>query len=145
MLDLVWYAMFSDGKIIPQFDDVNTQTGEHRFQEVLDHDQPLVSFHLVNLKTKKMYRVDLKTGSFYFHSLSGPLFVPEDEAVGNPNNKYRLIHFRRVTQTIKQCVNGLSSELDNIQYMLGYQYTDESGKNHKRIVQISPNDEIKFS
>lgn len=149
-LDLAWSAYFSDGSHIFQFDDAD-QTVEHRFAEVLDKNktEDLIEFHLTNLRTLQNYRIDLIHGRIIVEP--GETLVKstridkraEQEVSGNSQYKYRLIYFRRVTRQISWQGAELSPKgSPHIIYFLGYQYTDESGKNHKRIMQITKDDEV---
>lgn len=141
-LAFVWQALLTDGTIINQFEDAE-QTKEHLFREVLDRQDDLKLFTLINVKTQRIYRLDLELGRFHFMSL-GFIINPEQDMVGGSSkNKYRLIYFRRVEKSFSY---GGARKIDDfsspIKFFLGYQYTDEEGKNVKHISQITENDEI---
>ena len=136
-LDLVWTAKFEDGHLIRQFED-DTQTVEHRFQEVLDYPTRPVLFQLVNVRTGKTYQVDLVNGRFQIFG-NTVCVPPEAEVQGDPAQNYRLIYFRRVTRSM-----GAEESVDR-QYFLGYQYTTAEEKNVKRMIQITKDDELYFT
>ncbi len=146
-LDLVWTAQFSDS-IVQQFDNVETQEGEHRFKEVLERQDKLVNFSLFNQKSWRAYEVDLVNGRIYIRTLKAELksaefTPPESEVSGDKKYEYRLIYFRRVTQQMTW--NGKTTSdkgITDIQYFLGFQYTNEKEENVKRLLQISKDDEV---
>lgn len=141
-LDFVWDARFEDGSCIHQFDDVE-QTKEHLFKEIQEKEKTsrLVAFCLVGKADSNYYCVDLVNGTFYVEPFSSGVlstqFKAEPEVSGNPEIDYRLIYFRRVTRHLALKDGSLHSAGGvDVQYFLGYQYTDSEGKNHKRIMQI---------
>lgn len=144
MLDLVWIAWFADGFPIEQFDGAG-QTKEHAFREIQEKAAkvPLVSFELVNLRSHIRYIADIIRGHVIITPKNLIGAEPENEVSGDSSNKYRLIHFRRVTHEFQQGKpNEGSSNPSNIDYFLGYQWTDSDGKNHKRLMQITKDDEV---
>lgn len=148
-LALVWTAIFDDGKVIYQFDDVE-QKLEHRFKEVIDYQNKawLICLKLTNLRTHRDYAADLVNGKFHIHnSLVSPkmfpISTPEKEVGGTKKYKYRWILFRRVTQQMTWDGKAVSDKgITDIQYFLGFQYTNEKGENVKRLLQISRHDEV---
>ena len=145
-LELVWSASFTDG-VIKQFDDPDEQeTGEHLFKEVLDRKDNLMQFSLLNLKSHRVYEVDLLNGRIKIHGCEGNDTKPEIEVAGNPKYKYRLIYFRRVTHEMKWRGKNINpGEPTDIQYFLGFQYTNEKDENVRRLLQISKDDEVYFA
>ena len=137
MLELTWIAEFEDGSKLNQFDD-DEQKIEHSFKEVLDRKNTLTRFSVQNRHTKLVYTLSLVSGIFGITSPAiNNLLLDVDEDLKNDTLvRYRLIYFRRVTRNF-----GLDlTELGNasIVYFLGYQYTDEQNKNHKRLMKIHP-------
>jgi hypothetical protein len=155
MLDLVWSAYFgNNGEVIHQFDDVE-QTKEHTFKEVQDRNKQsaLKMFTLFNKNTGVSYWVDLTGGRVIIEAaISGIkassfwLRAVDDEVAGNTEHKYRLIYFRRVTHsfTLGQVAEQTSTPT-NIDYFLGFQYTTADGKNVKRVIQITKDDDVFMS
>ncbi len=143
-LDLVWAAKLENVEGINQFDDVDHQeTGEHRFQEVLDRSDELIQFALLNLKTQRVYAVDLLRGRIHMYKNRTYTSPAESEVYGDRKYKYRLIYFRRVTQQMTWDGKAVSDKgITDIQYFLGFQYTNEKGENVKRLLQISKDDEV---
>ncbi len=140
-LTLVWMAYFQGGKLLYQFED-EEQTKEHLFKEVLDRQDDLKLFSLINTKSNRIYQIDLENGRFRFFA---PGFVasPEDVVEGSTENKYRLIHFRRIEKSFAYGATSTIEELStSIKYFLGYQYTTTEGKNIKHMAQITDNDEV---
>jgi len=140
MLGLIWQAYLKDGKIIKQFDD-DAQTQEHKFQEVLDHQDNLAVFNLINVNSGRVYQVNLEHGRFHIFS-PGFIDAPEAEVAGNAAQRYRLINFRRVTQNMSWNGKSMNNDSSSILYFLGYQYTTAEGKNVKQLLQINDRDEI---
>ena len=138
-LALVWMAQFRDGTILYQYTD-EEQTKEHLFREVLDKQDTLKLFSLINVRTNRVYRVDLEYGRFHFFA-PGFVAVPEDVVDSVSANPCRLIHFRRVQKNF--CLENKIQELStSIKYFLVYQYNTPDGKNVKHIAQITENDEV---
>jgi hypothetical protein len=134
MLDLTWTAEFRDLTSINQFDD-EEQKIEHSFKEVLDKKDNLVRFSLQNRHTKLIYVLNLETGIFGITSpVIKNILLDTDEDMKNDTERYRLIYFRRVTRTFGLDLTEIGNA--NIVYFLGYQFTDEHNKNHKRLMKI---------
>lgn len=141
MLDLVWSAYFKNGQILRQFDD-EEQTQEHLFKEVQYLGDQLTVFTLINKKTQRIYQVNLEHGRIHIFN-PGFVISPEAEVQGNSAQSYRLIYFRRVTQNMAwNSQSGAALSTPDIQYFLGYQHTTEDGKNVKRMIQITKDDEV---
>lgn len=151
-LDLTWSAHFKDGTAIHQFDDVE-QTKEHRFGEVQEKEQtcPLEKFLLFNSKTNTSYWVDLERGRIFIEPAKCGVKAThiwtrfkEKETEGDTTQKYRLINFRRVTCSLSW--NPLKGETESkptgIAYFVGFQYTTQDGRNIKKMLQISQDDEV---
>lgn len=136
MLDLIWKASFkideSASYMICQYNEKGKETP---FKEVLDNQENLEWFALLNQRTKHVYYVDLKSGSISIGKKGKSLLKPRADMLRNSNYKYRLIYFREVSRTF----DAKLSEINNptIIYFVGFQYTDENGKNHKRLMKIN--------
>lgn len=148
-LDLVWSAHFADGTCIHQFDDTE-QTVEHKFQEVQAKEKavPLSRFLLFNVRTGTSYWADLERGRIIVEPIETGVKAcpasrqePEPEVAGDPNQRYRLIYFRRVQRTFEQSGTQIAETSCMVTYFLGYQHTVD-GKNVKRIVNITKADEV---
>ena len=145
MLNLIWSATLKDGTYIKQFDD-EQQTKEHLFKEVQERLSEVAQFTLLNIKSGRVYEVDLLYGRIsIYDSLRGDDMLSEPETKGTVDHQYRLIYFRRVTHEMSIFTNGQTvQELKPPIYFLGYQYTTRDDKNVKRLVQISDDDQIHF-
>ncbi|KKM93002.1 hypothetical protein LCGC14_1212830 [marine sediment metagenome] len=149
-LDLVWSAHFEDSTCIAQYDDAE-QVKEHLFREVQDKQKEsrLSTFSLSNCKTGTNYQVDLLGGRILIRPskcLVRSYSQPELEVQGSAKYEYRLIYFRRVTHEMKWDGKKISEQgQKDIQYFLGFQYTNEKNENVKRLLQISKNDEVYFA
>jgi hypothetical protein len=135
MLDLFWQADFNDETTIVQFEDAE-QKVEHSFKEVLEKKDDLKNFSLHNRHTGLIYSLCLKTGIFGITSplFSNELLDPDEDMKNDTKQRYRLIYFRRVTRNFNSDFKEISDA--NIVYFLGYQFTDEHNKNHKRLMKI---------
>jgi hypothetical protein len=135
MLDLIWTAWFEDGTTIQQFTD-EEQKIEHSFKEVLDKKDSLTVFSLQNRHTKLIYILNLKTGIFGITSpvIKNDILDTDEDMKNDTEQKYRLIYFRRVSRTFGLDLTEIGDA--NIVYFLGYQFTDEHNKNHKRLMKI---------
>lgn len=141
-LDLVWMAVFNDGKIVYQFDD-EEQTQEHPFREVLDRQDDLQVFNLVNRNTGTVYQVNLERGRIHIFKPGTFVTKPEAEVEGNADSRYRLVYFRRVTQELSWNPSaGAAEGPTSVVYFLGFQSTAPDGKTVRRVLQIMPNDEV---
>jgi len=146
-LDLTWVARFKNGEILRQFDD-EEQTQEHLFKEILEQVNDLQGFQLINERTRVLYSVDLMNGRLRIAPPIGAVSNtltqhPEIEVSGTTKYNYRLIYFRRVTRTMTWAGERASDQgVQDIQYFLGFQYTNEKGENVKRLLQITKDDEV---
>jgi len=140
-LGLIWVAKFSDDKTLRQFDDAE-QTQEHLFRELQEYPAKLLIFQLENMRTQRIYQVDLEAGKIMQFSSPSLYTAPEAEVQGDKTRDYRLIYFRRITETVEWAGGGVKPAGKNVAYFVGFQYTDSEGKNVKRLVQISEQDEI---
>ena len=135
MLDLIWKASFKiDESASYEICQYNEKGKETLFKEVLDNQENLEWFALLNQRTKNVYYVDLREGSISIGKEGKSLLKPRVDMLRKENYKYRLIYFREVQRdfdaTMKQTGN------TKIIYFLGFQYTDKSGHNNKRIMKI---------
>ena len=124
------------------------ETREHLFKEVLERANDLHIFQLLNRRTRVLYSVDLVNGQLRIAPPieavpRGVTHDPELEVRGTDKYAYRLIYFRRVTRTMTWAGKETSDQgVHDIQYFLGFQYTNEKGENVKRLLQIAKNDEV---
>ena len=137
MLDLVWHGYFNDGRVINQYEHDGK---ENRFQEVLDNQDKLTSFVLRHVQYNIIYVVDLVNGCIFLGQYLGdeqPFNTIEARAdmLRKEQYQYRLIYFREVERTFNS--NLQEAQKERIIYFVGFQYTDENRKNHKRIMKIS--------
>jgi len=142
MLDFAWFALYDNGDILQQFKDLKTQEDEILFQKILDRLDTPHHFTLVNVHSNKVYSVDLQMGKISIYE-TAQKSKPEKETRGEEKYDYRLIYFRRVTQEMTWDGKNLGKpQQKDIQYFLGFQYTNEKGENVKRLMQISKDDEV---
>ena len=141
-LELVWTAKFNDGKVIRQFDDTE-QTSEHLFKELQEYPAKLCIFQLENIHTNRIYQADLEAGKITIFPSPAVYMTPEAEAQGDTTQTYRLIYFRRVRHKVEYAGGNLKDGgIESIYYFIGFQYTDATGQNVKRMIQISDQDEV---
>jgi len=150
MLDLIWAAEFKNRDVIHQYDNDDQTKTEHLFREVLDRRDDLKRFSLLNIRTNAVYTVDLINGRLRIWSPTNKKAVvyspPEIEVQGSKKYTYRLIYFRRVTQTMTWAGKNIGvGEPSSILYFLGFQYTNEKGENVKKMIQINKDDEVYIS
>lgn len=130
--DLVWSAHFADATTINQYNEDDT---ENKFQEVLDRQDHLIGFSLLNTKTMTHYVVDIKRGCIFSGIGNGQSFLqPREDMIRKEEYSYRLIYFREVERTFGNSLQEI--EPPKVLYFLGYQYTDSNGKNHKHVMKI---------
>ena len=142
MLTLPWTARFKDGNVIHQYDQVNNKSTvptelvhkENLFQEVLDRQDDLVLFFLVNQKNKEVFLVDLINGCISKTIENSEMLYPRADMLRKDQYEYRLIYFREVCKKFGTNMKQIGT--DTIVYFVGFQYTDENGKNHKRMIKI---------
>jgi len=132
--DLIWSAHFADATVLNQYNDDGT---ENKFQEVLDRQDHLIGFALLNTRTLNHYTVDLKKGCVFSGIGNGqPFLQPREDMLRKESHPYRLIYFREVERTFGSTLQEI--EPPKVLYFLGYQYTDAEEKNHKYIMKIHP-------
>lgn len=124
-LDFYWAAYFKDGTEIYQFQD----NKEQRFQEVLNKFDELIYFKLHHKNKNIIFGVDLIKGLINYN-LSSDIHT---DLLQEEKYNIRLIYFRRNRKDFT-----LTGQLLNysILYILGYQYNDKTGNNHKLFLQI---------
>jgi len=136
MLDLIWKASFkideSASYEICQYDEKDKET---LFKEVLDNQKNLEYFALLNRHTKVAYYVNLTDGWISVGKEGKPFLNPRTDMLRKNEHKYRLIYFREIERTFTSNLQEISNP--KITYFLGFQYTDENNKNHKRIMKIN--------
>lgn len=134
MLDLIWFAKFKDGSTIQQFEDIKNQKQEKAFKEVLDRQEELEQFALMNIEYNHIYTVDLVNGIIGINSEYGLVATPDEDMLRNNSYKYRLIYFRRVSRTFGLDLSQVGNT--DITYYLGFQYNLKDGSNIKRLMKI---------
>lgn len=134
MLDLIWFAKFKDGSTIQQFEDIKNQKQEKAFKEVLDRQEELEQFALMNIEYNHIYTVDLVNGIIGINSEYGLISKPDEDMLRNNSYKYRLIYFRRVSRTFGLDLSQVGNT--DIIYYLGFQYNLKDGSNIKRLMKI---------
>ena len=133
MLDLVWFAAFKNEELINQFDDAE-QTKEHSFKEVLDRQNDLRTFALVNINSAVVYAVNLEEGTINVSLANTPQLETDEDMKNDTNQAYRLIYFRRVSRNFTSDFKEIGEA--TVVYFLGFQYLDKNNKNHKRLMKI---------
>jgi len=133
-LKIHWLAQFSDGSQLKQFE---TNGKENLFRGVLNRQNDLVKFILFHTKKSLRFTLDLKLGVIYINALQMP--QPELLSDVDDKNRKRLIYFRRCKMEIGQLGQQIKT---NVIYFLGYQWNNETGKNFKRIIQISESGDV---
>lgn len=134
MLTIEWIAEFKDGSFLKQYEETPEGHRENLFKDVLDRSDDLVRFCLLNTRTGVIYIVDLTIGCIYQTAPKVALPEPRADMLRSQDYTYRLIYFREVTREFGSNLRELGSP--RIVYFLGFQYTDENGKNHKRLCRI---------
>jgi len=76
------------------------------------------------------YEVDLRTGEFAINGIKFKLH--DDELDDKLEGKLRLIYYRRHTHSFQ----GTNETSHKIEFHIGWQMTDEKGKNYKQIIRI---------
>jgi len=143
MLDLIWTAIFNDNTIINQYDDPKEQKIEHAFKEVLNKQDKLEKFLLVNINTNTSYNLNLKNGTINITLNNQEQLITDDDMLLDKKYKYRLIYFRRVTKDFTPQLVQIGNS--KIEYFLGYQYLDENNKNHKHLLKINKDGRLLIS
>lgn len=133
-LKIHWLAQFSDGSQLKQFE---TNGKENLFRGVLNRQNDLVKFILFHTEKSLRLTLDLKLGVIYINDIQ----MPQPELLSNVDdrNSKRLIHFRRRKMEIN--LSGKKIKQDII-YFLGYQWNDKTGKNFKKLIQISESGDL---
>lgn len=126
-----WVAKFHSHPDLEQFPEGG---GEHVLREVLVHHNDLKIFSLVNQENRAVISLDISNGLIHINSNQ----IPEPELLSD-NRKFRLIYFRRNKVTFS---TGLKELSRTVVYFLGYQYNDNQGRNHKKMIQIDENANI---
>lgn len=142
MFDLVWMAFFKDSPVPLSQYHVNPKDGhcvEVPFSQVLERQDSLLQFALINRSTRVWYAVDLKKGTIKIaqdYSTDGPMFLePREDMLRKDDIKYRLIYFREVTRSFDSHLQEVGGQ--SVNYFLGFQYKDLEGHNHKRLMCVT--------
>lgn len=131
MLKYLFTAIFSDGTTYEQTpDDVSVSVKtKSQFFDVLQREKELVSFHVASLDNTRVASVNLLTGEFALNGLAFNLGDPRHPIGHAP---LRLIFFR---QHLHHISNSVETQHD-VTYHVGYQWNDETGRNHQQTLQI---------
>ena len=126
-LKYLWTAEFADGSTIEQPEDDryskhddSAEWNPSAFRDILEHPSELVRFTLGSIS------IDMLTGVI---SISGTDFKINDE-----DTKRKLIFYRDIERTY---VDGVDMGSKVVSYSVGYEYKDNKGKVHKRIMRIT--------
>ena len=131
MLTLPWTAKFTDGSYIEQY---TNKCPENLFKSVLDRQDELELFYLVNKLNNDVFIVDLINGCISKTTTTEQKIEPRADMLRKDQYKYRLIYFREVAKHFDANLKPIGNE--EIVYFIGFQYTDENDKNHKRMIKI---------
>ena len=131
MLTLPWTAKFTDGSCIEQYPH---KSPENLFKLVLDRQDELELFYLVNRLKNEVFIVDLINGCISKTTITEQKIEPRADMLRKDQYKYRLIYFREVAKHFDANLKSVGN--DEVVYFIGFQYTDENKKNHKRMIKI---------
>jgi len=143
MFDLVWVATFKDNPL-PLFQyHCDTEDGksavEVPFSEVLEKQDTLEQFALLNRHTLLYYQVDLRNGTIgiakHEDCATASFLEPRADMLRKDGIKYRLIYFREVTRSFDSHLQEVGAH--SINYFIGFQYKDSEGHNQKRLMCIT--------
>jgi len=123
----IWRAIYESGEELTQYKD-----GKEVLFKEIDQER-LIAFRLDNEQGRHII-VDLKIGMFV---VNGSIFAIPN--LSNRPEKYRLIYFRRVVQSIG--VNGAKALPTTTEPYIGFQITINE-ENHKAMVSILEGDII---
>lgn len=139
MFTIIWKAVFDDGSEISQYGRDGKET---LFKEVLDKQKDLRYFTLLNRNSNETFTVDLEKGCILKSKvIENTIQLPQPRAdmLRKKDYEYRLIYFREVARTFNSNLEEVGDT--NVVYFVGFQYTDENEKNHKRLIKIHTNGE----
>lgn len=130
---LKWRAYFKGCSVLEQY---NNQGKEVLFKNVLDRQEDLEKFELIN--EGKIYQINLKTGMVTINGVE--IFLITEQELGIPlrDAKYRIIYYKRM-QT-----NFTVQKLEKPKlfcYLLGWQ-TTIANRNIQRVLQIFPDGKL---
>lgn len=136
-----WKAKFEDGTELFQYPNyyLDDYELENSSRPVFDNSKTVVKFSLEN--ETEHFVVDLISGNMYFNGKSIALYSADGLPLTNPGTIYRLIYFKRVTQTIS--TDFVSDPTASMVYFLGWQFTKDN-VNTKRILEINPDGTIRL-
>lgn len=143
MFDLIWGAHFKgDPETLWQYD---KDGSEIPFKAVLDRQDDLEGFSLVNRRSMVSYLVDLSEGTLHISREnyvmdSKPFLEPRKDMLRVGGLKYRLIYFREITRSFDTALKEVGEQ--SINYYLGFQYTDPEGHNQKRLMCINKEGQV---
>ena len=126
-LNFTWIAIFKDESIVEQFQD----NQEIKFQIVKDKFNDLDLFVLKHKTKPLQVVVNLRRGLIFWNDVQ----KVSDDLLKEKNN-IRLIFFRRHVVDLGSTGKELAHKL---MYFIGYQYTDNTGRNKKVVIQLDQN------
>ena len=146
MLDLVWVATFKDNPL-PLFQyhcslEDNKSAVEVPFSQVLEKQDELTHFALLNRRNGTWYQVDLQKGTIGIaQGMDNVQFLePRADMLRKDELKYRLIYFREVTRNFDSRMQEVGEH--SVNYFIGFQYTDTEGHNHKRLMCVNADGQV---
>ncbi len=132
MLTIFWKAIFKNGSNLEQYD---TEGNEKLFKEVLDKQDELSQFVLIDRRNGDVIVVNLIKGFIAKTKLAKEIPVPRADMLRKQTYDYRLIYFREVERSFDNSMREVGTPV--IKHHVGFQYTDENNKNHKRVIAIT--------
>ncbi len=137
MLKYLFIAKFDDETSLYQdHNDVSSindkKSAFYDVLQMIEKGKKLIAFQLTD--TVNIFEVNLLTGTFFINGfeIACPVIGNEENDVVLSN--YRVIFFRKHKRNFNVDFEELSHQ---IWYRFGWQANDETGKNHKRIFEIS--------
>ena len=137
MLKYNFACQFNDGSVFYQNSEDKSILfeGKSAFTDILElqKEKSIINFWLFEDNTDNTFLVNLVDGHFEINGI--PFFIHEQTVdVKKILSNFRLIYFRRVTQSINLTTE---KEADpSIIYLLGWQANYPDGSNHKEIIYI---------
>ena len=145
MFDLVWVASFKDNSLPLYQYHCSPEDGnciEVPFSQVLEKQDMLMQFALLNRRKGTWYNVDLQKGTISIaQGMDNVQFLePRADMLRKDELKYRLIYFREITRNFDSQLQEVGEA--TVKYFLGFQYTDTEGHNHKRLMCITADGQV---
>lgn len=137
MLKYLFIAKFEDETSLCQnHDDVssvdNKRSAFYDVMQKIESGVKLIAFQLTD--TVNVFEVNLLNGKFSINGFEIACPVVGNDQVDVEMKNYRVIYFRKHRKHFNQ---QFEEQLHETWYRFGWQANDETGKNHKRIFEIS--------